>query len=116
MHGQQSTEPNIQHCILDLIMTLSELIPVANREQEGGDNELCLWVRCQILGMSQKCLRVFEIPHFAGCLLNPGVGYIPDINNFLPWQTEWFSKGISKENFRTMHACVKNANNRYRPT
>ena len=56
------------------------------------------------------------IPHFAGCLLNPGLGYIPDLNSFLPWDQDWFTLGINKENYRTTHKCIKNAANLYQPT
>ena len=101
-------------------MTLTDLLPLAQAIQEpdadiADDFEITLWARCVILGLSHKCLRVLELPHFAGCLLNPGVGYIPNLNLYLPWNEDWFGNGIAKEDFRTTHACVKNETNRYRP-
>ena len=56
------------------------------------------------------------MPHFAAFLLNPGTAHIPDLNNFLPWDEEWFSDGISRETLRVTHACVKNEYNQYSPT
>ena len=84
-HGQLSGKPSIHHCILDLMYMLNELTSIASRSGDGVIDELAMWAKFEILALSHKCLRVLDLPHFAGCLLNPGVGYIPDINEFLPW-------------------------------
>ena len=84
LHGQVSGNPNIHHCVLDLMVMLTDLRPLAEQGLEGDQNEIVQWARCEILGICHKCLRALDVPHFAGCLLNPGVGYIPDLNDFLP--------------------------------
>ena len=40
LHGQQSVDPNLHHCILDFIMMLTDLQPLASRELEGVDNDI----------------------------------------------------------------------------
>ena len=116
MNGQQSQKPNIHHCVLDLMMTLTDLSRPANRDLNGEEDEISTWARREILGLSHKCLRALQVPHFAGCLLNPGVGYIPDLNHYLPWDEEWFVFGVTKEDFRTTDKCIKNDTNSYHPT
>ena len=73
-------------------------------------------VKFLILGLSHKCLRMLDIPHFAGCLLNPGVGEIKVLNTYLPWDWQWFIEGVNKENYRVTHRCIKNEHNQFRPT
>ena len=84
MHGQLSTKPNIHHCIHDLMIMLTELTLVADRTGSRIIEEIAAWAKFEILGLCHKTLRVLAVPHFAGCLLNPGVGHIPDLNLFLP--------------------------------
>ena len=51
-------------------------------------DEISSWAKTLILGLCHKFLRVLDISHFAGILLNPGVGWIPDLNDYLPWGQE----------------------------
>ena len=55
-------------------------------QKSGSDisEEIALWAKYELLGLCHKILGVLDIPHFAGCLLNPGLGRIPDLNSFLP--------------------------------
>ena len=115
MHGQRSTKPNIHLCILDLMMIFTEIRTLTSGGEDGDSSDITRWARYLFLGLCHKTLRVLEIPHFAGCLLNPGLGYIPDLNRFLPWDNDWFTAGITKETYRTTHKCIKNAENLYQP-
>ena len=63
---------------------LTALRESASLELDSDSDEMTLWSRYQLLGLCHKTLRVLDIPHFAGILLNPGVGYIPDLNDYLP--------------------------------
>ena len=85
LHGQQVLKPNLHHCILDLMVMLSELGVIASRKLDELTEDISMWARYELLGLCHKALRVLDIPHFCACLFNPGVGYIPDINEFLPW-------------------------------
>ena len=52
MHGQQSTNANIHLCVLDLRMTLTDLLPLATREPDveiADDSEITQWERSLIL-------------------------------------------------------------------
>ena len=88
MHGQRSTKPNMHHCLLDVWKMLTELLVIARPDSDGDQDEInweiITWARLELLGICHKCLRVLDLPHFAACLLNPGVGHIPDLNEFLP--------------------------------
>ena len=84
MHGQRSTKPSIHLCILDLMKMFMELTVLVNTSGTNISDEISSWAQFLLLGLCHKCLRVLEIPHFAGCLLNPGVGWIPDLNDYLP--------------------------------
>lgn len=85
LHGQQVLKPNLHHCILDLMIMFSELRVTASRQLDDLTEDLSMWARYLLLGLCHKVLRVLDIPHFCACLFNPGVGYIPDINEYLPW-------------------------------
>lgn len=74
------------------------------------------WARCLVLGICHKCLRVLGVPHFTATFLNPGVAKIIDINNFLPWDKQWFMDGLNEVDYRTTHKCIKNDSNSYQPT
>ena len=54
--------------------------------------------------------------HFAEALFNPGFGRIPDLNDFLPYDKQWFLDGLNEVDFRTTDKCVKNEANAYRPS
>ena len=43
--------------------------------------------RYLVLGICHKVLRVLKPIHYASVLLNPGMGHIPDFNNFIPYGT-----------------------------
>ena len=97
MHGQLSTLPNIHHCVLDLMHIFTALLPLTESDMDGENLDLMNWTRFLLLGLCHKTLRALDLPHFAACFLNPGVGRIPDLNEFLPWDRQWFSGGIEKE-------------------
>ena len=73
------------------------------------------WARCLVLGNTHKCLRVLTVSHFVGALLNPGLGYIPDLTRFLPYDRQWFLDGLDEVDYRTTDKCVKNGSNSYKP-
>ena len=54
--------------------------------------------------------------HFAEALFNPGFVRIPDLNDFLPYDKQWFLDGLNEVDFRTTDKCVKNEANAYRPS
>ena len=74
------------------------------------------WARCLVLGLVDKCFRVLTVPHFAAALFNPGFSRIPDLNDHLPWDKQWFTDGLREVDYRTTNECVKNHHNAYRPT
>ena len=110
--AQNSTLPNLHHCILDLIKMLKKLAALADVPAMRSVNH---WARCLILGICHKCLRVLAAPHFAAAFLNAGFGRIPDLNEFIPRDKQWFTDGLNEVDYRTTHRCIKNDSNEYRP-
>lgn len=111
MDCQILLQPNIHLGIHQVIKILKEA-----RKHTDGNTELAHYWRFIVIGVCHKVLRVFDVPHFTAYLFSPCFNEIPDLNNFLPWNKQWFVRALAAADYRTAHKCVKNSINQYSPT
>ena len=115
MRSQLTKYPNLHHSVVDVLKILKTLTKKWTEPSARISTDINKWAQYLVLGVCHKCLRVFDVPHFAAFLFDPSLAYIPDLDKFIPYDKEWFQNGMAAVDYRTTDRCVKNEFNSYRP-
>ena len=81
-------KPNMHHVILDALKILKAAVAKASASPVEVLSDIIDFNKYLVLGICHKLLRVLEPIHYAAAFLNPGIGHVPDFNNFIPYGEE----------------------------
>ena len=87
-NAQFSGKPSMHLVIINALQILRASVTKANASPAEVHQDRIDFNRFLVLGICHKLLRILEPVHYAAVYLNPGVGRIPDFNQFIPYNLE----------------------------